>query len=115
MKRYIKKVLDDVIDLLMGANFLVDSYREIIYDIISNPDININTDKFDQYIKEYSDKYIYYELLKRKVSNQYISNEIYRQYDVSWDINFSSKYITITIDQDIKDDTFILDEGWKRI
>ena len=115
MNKYIKIVSDDDVNTLMAASFLVESYKEIVFDVITNPDININDAKFDQYILDYSDKFIYYELLKRKISEQYILNDIFRQFDISWDINFSSKYITISITDHIDDDTFILDKGWKRI
>lgn len=89
----VRRVSNEDIDQLMAASMLADSAKDIIMKIIIIPDIEISDEKFKILLDDYTDKYMYYELLKTKIANRYLlDGEDY----VSWSIDFNSRKITFT-------------------
>lgn len=89
----VRRVSNEDIDQLMAASMLADSTKDIIMKIIIIPDIEISDEKFKILLDDYTDKYMYYELLKTKIANRYLlDGEDY----VSWSIDFNSRKITFT-------------------
>lgn len=113
--KYFKKILIEDVESLMAANFLVESYQDILFDILTMPNININDDYFNRYVNDYTDKYVYFEMLKRKISDIYISADIHSKCTTEWSIDFDTKIMTLDVMSTLDDDSFILKEGWERL
>ena len=89
----VRRVSNEDIDQLMAASMLADSAKDIIMKIIIIPDIDISDEKFKILLDDYTDKYMYYELLKTKIAKRYLlDGEDY----ASWSIDFNSRKITFT-------------------
>lgn len=89
----VRRVSNEDIDQLMAASMLADSAKDIIMKIIIIPDIEISDEKFKILLDDYTDKYMYYELLKTKIAKRYLlDGEDY----MSWSIDFNSRKITFT-------------------
>ena len=89
----VRRVSNEDIDQLMAASMLADSAKDIIMKIIIIPDIEISDEKFKILLDDYTDKYMYYELLKTKIAKRYLlDGEDY----ISWSIDFNSRKITFT-------------------
>lgn len=87
----VRRVSNDDIDQLMAASMLADSAKDIIMKIIIIPDIEISDEKFKILLDDYTDKYMYYELLKTSIAKRYLMDgEDY----ISWSIDFNTKKIT---------------------
>ena len=87
----VRRVSNEDIDQLMAASMLADSAKDIIMKIIIIPDIEISDEKFKILLDDYTDKYMYYELLKTKIAKRYLlDGEDY----MSWSIDFNSRKIT---------------------
>lgn len=87
----VRRVSNEDIDQLMAASMLADSAKDIIMKIIIIPDIEISNEKFKILLDDYTDKYMYYELLKTNTAKRYLMDgEDY----ISWSIDFNTKKIT---------------------
>lgn len=87
----VRRVSNEDIDQLMAASMLADSAKDIIMKIIIIPDIEISNEKFKILLDDYTDKYMYYELLKTSTAKRYLMDgEDY----ISWSIDFNTKKIT---------------------
>lgn len=113
MEKYIKNAAHDDIEYLMANNFLVDSYKEIIYDILTNPDIEINDDKFSEYTNDYINAFVTYEAAKNSIIRNYISDDIFNDFNVDWSIDYSSRLVTLIAPDGICD--ILINHGWRKI
>lgn len=95
------KIREDDIDRLMAADMLLNSSKDILYKVITMPDIEINKERFNEIIKEYTDHYMYYEMLKKKISSEYINSEDYS--NLTWTIDFNTRTMTLTFDEENHD------------
>lgn len=113
MEKYVKNVAPDDIEYLMANNFLVDSYKEIIYDILTNPDIEINDDKFSEYVNDHVTAFATYESAKNNIIRNYISEDIFNNFSVDWAIDYSSRLVTMTAPEEVND--IAINQGWRKI
>lgn len=95
------KIREDDIDRLMAADMLLNSSKDILYKVITMPDIEISKERFDQIIMEYTDHYMYYEMLKKEISSEYINSEDYS--NLTWTIDFNTRTMTLTFDEENHD------------
>ena len=90
------KISNDDNDRLMAATMIANSSKDIIFNILTIPDINISTERFKEYINDYTDKYMYSEFLKNEVAKKYIQkNKTVK----NWTIDFNSQIMTIEYEE----------------
>jgi len=94
------KIADDDVDRLMAASFLVDSHRNIVDGLLTIKDVNVNLERFTQLLDNYTDKYVYYEFLKRNIISQYIPTVEDPNYVIEWTIIYDSCTAIITLESD---------------
>lgn len=100
----IKSILipEDIVNELQKADAEMSSRREIITYILTK-DINVATNKFNQYQSEYCQYYFAFEKIKYKIETEFVDtaldpNEIKQK----WNLNYLTKELQITYT--IKDD-----------
>ena len=113
--KFVKKIDDQDILTLEGASFLVNSAQDIIFNILTIPDININNDRFNEYVKEYTDKYGLFELLKMEISQKYLPNDSFIKDNIDWSIDFYSSTITVASVYDEQFKNAFVSKGFKVI
>lgn len=96
MKFFTKADIEDA-QSLSAAIFLSDASKEVLMEILTNPDIDINKELFSQYVNEYSDQRVYVDLLKRRMSAKYIPSDFYVDKVVSWNITFTSGSLIVNV------------------
>lgn len=92
----IKEVTQDEVSELMASNFLVEASKDILNNILCMEEVKINKELFDQYVSEYEEKYIYYQILKQKISGKYTADIQTRVLD--WEIDFGSRIMRIEVE-----------------
>jgi len=100
MIRVKKKISDDDVDRLMAASFLVDSHKNIVDGILTMGDVDINEERFKEFLDSYIDKYVYYEFLKRRVVSNYIPKTNEANYIVEWTVMYDSCTLIVTLESD---------------
>ena len=118
MSKYKIIISAEDINQLMSANFLSESYKEVIFDIITIKDINVNIANFDKYTNEYIEAFIYYQFLKNNIANSYIPYDIRINHnDIDWDIDFGSMIMTVTFLSGCNnnDDQIMRSNGWRTV
>lgn len=98
MKAYIK-IYEADINRLQAYQYDKDSKFDILTRILSDNSIDINKELFKEYVVEYSESYVYLEVMKKEMEDKYIPVGIAG--NVSWNINFHNN--TMTLDADSLD------------
>lgn len=89
----------DLAEELNCAHYLQNSQHAVIESILTNPNLNINEDLFKKYCDEYTYSYMYYEECKVKLEQLYLG-EIVERSTCNWNLNFATKLLTVTVDDD---------------
>lgn len=72
--------------------------RDIIAFILeNNNDINIDNERFQNYQKEYSEKFNNFEVLKSEIEKEYVKPNIGNYQAIRWNLDYNTNEITITI------------------
>ncbi len=82
-------------DNIQRANIEKDSRKEIIVYILEN-NLNVSSDRINQYQKEYEDKFFLFESLKQELENTYIK-PLKLNYK-KWSLNYSTCQVSIDYD-----------------
>lgn len=85
-----KQMTEDDIFKVQSAQFLVDGMKNILHTIITDKNIEISEEKFNQYIDRYIDLYSYFEMIKNKISHLYFPENGKVQ---NWTIDYNDQMI----------------------
>ena len=92
-------VPENIRNLAQKFDIEKNSRKDIIVYILSNKDINISKERFDEYQKEYEEKYFAFEQIKKEIEKNYVFPAIkdISSY-ISWSLDYDTSTITIEVD-----------------
>lgn len=102
IRKFKKRIDDDIVSLVECSNYVVDGSRNVIVQLLSNENIKLNDELFNKYISKYEEDYISYEIIKNQVDYEYISDliESFNLKNLNWTLTYATKELYITIDYD---------------
>ena len=102
IRKFKKRIDDDIVSLVECSNYVVDGSRNVIVQLLSNKNIKLNDELFDKYISKYEEDYISYEIIKNQIDYEYVSDliESFNLKNLHWTLTYATKELYITIDYD---------------
>ena len=74
------------------------SRQDIIFNILFNKNINISKERFDEYQKDYENKYFAFEQIKKEIEKQYVLPAIKDKSSfISWILDYDTSTIVIEV------------------
>lgn len=102
IRKFKKRIDDDIVSLVECSNYVVDGSRNVIAQLLSNENIKLNDELFNKYISKYEEDYISYEIIKNQIDYEYVSDliESFNLKNLNWTLTYATKELYITIDYD---------------
>lgn len=102
IRKFKKRIDDDIVSLVECSNYVVDGSRNVIVQLLSNKNIKLNDELFNKYISKYEEDYISYEIIKNQIDYEYVSDliESFNLKNLNWTLTYATKELYITIDYD---------------
>lgn len=102
IRKFKKRIDDDIVSLVECSNYVVDGSRNVIVQLLSNKNIKLNDELFNKYISKYEEDYISYEIIKNQIDYEYVSDliESFNLKNLNWTLTYTTKELYITIDYD---------------
>lgn len=89
------EVNQETVNLLQALHYEVSTRKEVLQFLLSQPNMEINKDLFDQYHKELVEFTAKYDTAKKELEKAYVP-EILKSHQISWELDFLSNELVIT-------------------
>lgn len=97
MKKITVTVDDLLVNEIQAAQVEVEAKQNIITTILSSPGVEINTNIFNQYQKEYENAFKHYAEVKNKLESQYMPEEFKTlECMIDWNLDFKTHIVTFS-------------------
>ena len=85
-------------NIVQRLDFDAQGYKDIIIYLLSNKDIEISEERFNEYQEKYLEAKYTFELAKQEIEKQFIDSENITNYN--WNLNYKNNILTITWEED---------------
>lgn len=94
-KIYKYEVNQETVNMIQALHYEVATRKEIINFILSQPNISLNKDLFDQYHKELVEFTAKYDTAKNELQKACIP-EALRKHQINWNLDFTDNELVVT-------------------